>query len=66
MSKPTKAANVDHQARPSARYVCPDCQGPSASYKGIVHKWRCRECVAYVLGIEQRPDRTILEYGEVR
>jgi hypothetical protein len=31
---------------------CPDCAGPSATYRGHVHKWRCAGCVEVAIGLD--------------
>jgi tRNA(Ile2) C34 agmatinyltransferase TiaS len=45
---------AERTARDSAGTLCPDCGRPS-SWKGDIHRYRCRECVAAVVGIAYRP-----------
>lgn len=42
-------------ARDSAVGVCPDCDGPSRTFKGNVHKWRCIDCIELVVGADRPP-----------
>jgi hypothetical protein len=34
---------------------CPDCGGPSLSFKGSRHGWRCARCVEHAIGLDRDP-----------
>lgn len=37
--------DADHDAAGAPYWVCWDCGGPCASFKGSVHGWRCQSCI---------------------
>lgn len=39
--------------------VCPDCGGPSRSWKGSHHAWRCTSCVNKAIRLDVPPRRRL-------
>lgn len=57
------------EARWSPPHQCPDCRGPSRSYKGNHHGWRCDGCVDTAIGLHRAPtlaERRAAHYAQTR
>ena len=54
MTRPEPLALGDRQAALTIGR-CPDCGAEPTVWKGTVHRWRCRTCVAKVVGVAYRP-----------
>jgi ribosomal protein L37AE/L43A len=50
-------APLPQDARQAALTVgrCPDCGAEPTAWRGSVHRYRCRACVAKVVGVAYRP-----------
>lgn len=46
---------MSEMARRSQPGTCPDCGGPSRTWKGNHHKWRCVGCTQAAVGVPLPP-----------